>query len=155
MNLVWSEPWTVMQSAPASYASAGRPVNSAMAVRTLEATFFIGADTCEEMDKSPSAHLGPGQLSVLALERALDLGERLEGLVQRGAIVRRHHARTQKRASRGHDSVHRAVGEHARVIQRSPQERGLPIVSHEDRDDRRDDPLDARVLTGPRPHRLA
>jgi hypothetical protein len=42
----------VMQSASASYARAGRAVNTALEVRTLEAAFFVAARTCEEMDKT-------------------------------------------------------------------------------------------------------
>src|ERR1035438_3132762 len=47
-----ANPETVMQSAHASYARGVPAVNSAAAVRTLEATFFLALATCEEMDKS-------------------------------------------------------------------------------------------------------
>jgi hypothetical protein len=45
---MWANP-NVMQSAPASYGRAVRPVNSDLALRTLEATFFFQHCTCEEL----------------------------------------------------------------------------------------------------------
>src|ERR1700730_8770423 len=42
-----ANPETVMQSAPARYASVGLAVNRPPAVRTLEATFFLALVTCE------------------------------------------------------------------------------------------------------------
>jgi hypothetical protein len=44
---MWANP-NVMQSAPASYGRAVRSVNSDLALRTLEATFFFQHRTCEE-----------------------------------------------------------------------------------------------------------
>src|SRR5437588_3322862 len=44
-------PKTVVQSAPASYASADRAVNFPPALPALEAGFFLTPVTCEEMDK--------------------------------------------------------------------------------------------------------
>src|ERR1700694_2423085 len=68
---------TVVQSALRSYDSPGRPVNSVATLPTLEATFLVGAGTCEEMDKSPSpsgvagsVDAGPRKCTVLGLELA-------------------------------------------------------------------------------------
>ena len=57
--MLWGELQTVMQSALGSYASTGLPVNSATALRTLEATFFLALGTCEEMDKREDLSVDP------------------------------------------------------------------------------------------------
>jgi hypothetical protein len=89
-----------MQSAHASYASVGAAVNSAPAVRTLEATFFLGPATCEEMDKlrGSSSAAGSGFVrtrkgAVLGLEVPFDPREGLERPVERVLVVGGHHAR--------------------------------------------------------------
>ena len=82
-------------------------------------------------------HVAGGQWPVLGLEALLDLAERAQRAVERRAVVRRHHARAQQRAARRHRGVQRDVDEHARVVERAPQQHGLPVVLDQHGDDRR------------------
>src|ERR1700730_3909121 len=124
---------TVVQSALRSYDSPGRPVNSVATLPTLEATFLVGAGTCEEMDKSPSpsgvagsVDAGPGKWTVLGLELALDPLEHIERPVEGGPVVGSHHARAQQRPARRHRRMQRAVREDAPVVEGPPEQRSLP-----------------------------
>ena len=74
---------------------------------------------------------------VLGLEGLLDLAERAQRAVERRAVVRGHHARAQQRAARRHRGVQRDVDEHAGVVERAPQQHGLPVVLDQHGDDRR------------------
>src|SRR5215218_9631805 len=96
---------------------------------------------------SPAADLvraGARQRPVLGLEALLDGLERGERTVERRAVVRRHDARAQECAARRDGRMQRRVDEDARVVQRLPQEHGLPVVAHQHGDDRRDHVVRAR-----------
>ncbi len=99
--MLWGELQTVMQSALGSYASTGLAVNSATALRTLEATFFLAVGTCEEMDKRRRASVRARQGAVLGLELALDTGEDGKCLIEHRVIVGGHYARAQQRPPGG------------------------------------------------------
>ena len=86
----------------------------------------------------PGLHgAGEGQGPVLGLEALLDLAERGQRAVERRAVVRGHHARAQQRAAGRHGGVQRDVDEHAGVVERAPQQHGLPVVLDQHGDDRR------------------
>jgi hypothetical protein len=91
-----------MQSAPASYGSTVRSVNSDLALRTLEATFLFQHRMGEELHVHVAPVLAgrlvlvrPRKRTVLRLERALDAVEHGQRAVERGRVVGRHHARAQ------------------------------------------------------------
>ena len=50
-----------MQSADGSYDRTGCAVNRVRGLRTLEATFFVRRETCEELDKTPSGGAPPNE----------------------------------------------------------------------------------------------
>src|SRR6185437_8219009 len=132
-----------MQSAPASYVRAGRGVNRVRALRTLEATFLCPPETCEDLDKwrgqrwpARLTRRRPRKRTVLTLELALHPRERLQRAVERGGVVRGHHARSEQRAAGWHGRVQRTVREDAGVVQGAPEQRRPPVVAHEHGHDR-------------------
>ena len=85
-----------------------------------------------------SVYAGGGKRAVLGLERrASTAANASSASVERRVVVRGHDARAQQRAARGHGGVHGDVDVDAGVVERLPQQPGLPVVLDEDGHDRR------------------
>ena len=77
------------------------------------------------------------QRAMLGFEFLLDVLERVQRPVEHGLVVGGHDARPQQRTAWLDGRVDRDVDVDAGVLQRPPQEHGLPVVLDQDGHDRR------------------
>ena len=89
-------------------------------------------------EKAVRAGRGSHYRDPVSLSGPLDLREDLERAIQVLALVGGHDAGPHQRAAGLHGRVDRHVHVDAGVVERPPQQHRVPVVAHQDGDDRRD-----------------
>ena len=137
----------VAPDAIARYDARGGRVNPRTAGTCARSALFVRDHLDTGVERSPiSAAVGSGPCS--ASNAALTAANASSARSSVGPVVGRHDARAQQRAARRDRRVDRDVDVDARLVERLPQQRGLPVVADEhrhDRDDRASSPAARRL----------
>ena len=120
-------------------ASGGADVNGAPRKSTAQSDVFLPCRACEDLDKRSESGRSDqdGSGPCCASNAALTVANASSARSSVGAVVRRHDARAQQRAAGRDGRVDRDVDEHAGVVERAPQQHGLPVVADDHGHDRR------------------
>ena len=83
-----------------------------------------------EITSSGSVVARSGKWAVLSFEARLDRFERRQRVIESGAVMGCHHARSQQGAAWRDGGVERGVDEYTCVVERAPEKHCLPVIAY-------------------------